>query len=773
MKKGEIGNMKQKSWIGIVALVGLILLSQTVLGQVPQQINYQGYLTNAIGQSITDTLKIHFSIYSDQNRQKLLWSEDQMVMINRGIYNVHLGSKNEIPDSVFNGGIRYLGLKIENDPEMDQLIPILSVGYAFLANNADMLDGKHASSFIDSINLKAVTDSLDSLKRILSTSGKMINFETNPVDWTKLKNVPDEIADGRDSIGIGNIRELKRGKGISISDPEGPVPTISLVKVPADSIHNHNNSYYTKPELNLAGKINISNNPVDWSKLKNVPSEIADGRDSVGVANITELKQGKGILIYDPRGPIPTIRLAKDVADSIHNHNDIYYTIEQSKNYKQNDINARKLRDFEPGHGFNKIPISNGEWYEHLNADKLDNYDAGNSPGKIPINNGITNKNLNSDMLDSLHASNKINQIPINNGLLNENLNADLLDNFHASAFFDSLTKFKNHLREPGDITNKSNPVHWTKLKDVPDPIANITLEGFAGGKINGGLTIAENLKSGLASKSPNNKAISIESTPAIGIYVKKTTAHGLYVEYADSNGINIERSNYNAINVKSAKYEGLKIESSGAYGISINYAKDGGIKINQTGEDACGIQVCNAGGYGIKAKGNNGGGKFEAPSDLSKYALYVESYLGSPDNKALYVKGTSHFTGKAVSDVGFFNCNSSGNANYFLSSISSPDVEIFASGTAALVNGIVSVAFENEFSQSVSSDVPLKIILTPGGFAAGLLCVTKRSTQGFEVRLQKIPGLENFPEDVSFDWIAIGRRKGFEIRPNITLTDE
>jgi hypothetical protein len=93
-----------------------------------------------------------FAIYPDSIGENPLWSETQSsVVVQKGVFSVLLGSVNFIPDSVFTGEIRYLGVKAGNDPEMIPRRPIVSVGYAYHSKNSDqslnsdMVDGKHAS----------------------------------------------------------------------------------------------------------------------------------------------------------------------------------------------------------------------------------------------------------------------------------------------------------------------------------------------------------------------------------------------------------------------------------------------------------------------------------------------------------------------------------------------------------------------------------------------------------------------------------------------------
>lgn len=58
---------------------------------------------------------------------------------------------------------------------------------------------------------------------------------------------------------------------------------------------------HIKPKLSKEGVINTATNPIDWTQLKNVPTEIADGQDEVGggggggAGDITSVTAGAGL----------------------------------------------------------------------------------------------------------------------------------------------------------------------------------------------------------------------------------------------------------------------------------------------------------------------------------------------------------------------------------------------------------------------------------------------------------------------------------------------
>jgi len=122
--------MRFRTFLVLMGLL-LILFSYTS-AQVPQLINYQGKLTTSTGAPVNDTLPIIFSIYADEGGTTLLWTETQgAVIIDKGIFNVLLGSVNPIPYSVFDGSTRYLGVKVGGDPEITPRKPMVSVPYAY------------------------------------------------------------------------------------------------------------------------------------------------------------------------------------------------------------------------------------------------------------------------------------------------------------------------------------------------------------------------------------------------------------------------------------------------------------------------------------------------------------------------------------------------------------------------------------------------------------------------------------------------------------------
>jgi hypothetical protein len=157
--------MSRRSFVFLVAGTMILFLFSVSSAVVPDKINYQGKLATSGGGCLNDTVAMTFTIYSDDQGTVVDWTEDQdSVIVKEGIFNVLLGSVVSIPASVFDGSTKYLGVQVESDPEMRPLKPMVSVAYAYksietdtadfawMAENADLLDGQHASDFLSTAN---------------------------------------------------------------------------------------------------------------------------------------------------------------------------------------------------------------------------------------------------------------------------------------------------------------------------------------------------------------------------------------------------------------------------------------------------------------------------------------------------------------------------------------------------------------------------------------------------------------------------------------------
>jgi len=134
--------MKKIITLSILLLV--MVFSQAIYkgGDVrlsPRMLNYQGYLTDTLGNPITNpSVSMTFSIYDALSAGNLKWNETQnTVSVNKGIFSVLLGSVTIIPDSIFNNSaIRYLQLTVAGQV-LSPRTRIVSSAYAISSTYAD------------------------------------------------------------------------------------------------------------------------------------------------------------------------------------------------------------------------------------------------------------------------------------------------------------------------------------------------------------------------------------------------------------------------------------------------------------------------------------------------------------------------------------------------------------------------------------------------------------------------------------------------------------
>jgi hypothetical protein len=125
--------MKSARFFPLGVLILIFAFSTLLYADVPQMINYQGKITSPEGALIDSSLSMVFSIYDDEPDVSPAWAETLVVDVQKGIFSVVLGGVHPIPYNLFDGTVKYLGVKAGDDPEMTPRKEIVSVAYAYRA----------------------------------------------------------------------------------------------------------------------------------------------------------------------------------------------------------------------------------------------------------------------------------------------------------------------------------------------------------------------------------------------------------------------------------------------------------------------------------------------------------------------------------------------------------------------------------------------------------------------------------------------------------------
>ena len=111
-----------------LSAVAMLLPSKLSAG-VPAVMLYQGHVTDPAGDPINGVHDITFTIYDSKISDTGVWTETHTgVSIENGLFTVYLGSVELLFAYVISlTPNRYLGIKIDDNPEMDVFVAFLNI----------------------------------------------------------------------------------------------------------------------------------------------------------------------------------------------------------------------------------------------------------------------------------------------------------------------------------------------------------------------------------------------------------------------------------------------------------------------------------------------------------------------------------------------------------------------------------------------------------------------------------------------------------------------
>ena len=121
----------------VVALILTGILVSISAAQSPVLVNYQGYLTDADGKALSGNHQIIFLLYDRMDGGDPLWQETHTVTVDKGLFNVLLGSVDSTLGRTHFTGERFLAIKIGTDNEQKPRMRLASVTHSLLADQAD------------------------------------------------------------------------------------------------------------------------------------------------------------------------------------------------------------------------------------------------------------------------------------------------------------------------------------------------------------------------------------------------------------------------------------------------------------------------------------------------------------------------------------------------------------------------------------------------------------------------------------------------------------
>jgi hypothetical protein len=196
--------MKSTYVIVLVSTTLVLALASLTVAEVPQLINYQGRLTDDLGNPVNGTVSMTFTIYDAAEVGEAKWTEiHPSVDVVDGLFSVALGAGSPavpIEDDVFSGSVRYLGIRVGSDLELTPRTPLVSSAYAYRVSTVDGADGGKISR----------TVALDSLEIGSATQdGHMLIFQDGAVDPCFRFHSPGSV---------GGVAEMFDENGSAVSE---------------------------------------------------------------------------------------------------------------------------------------------------------------------------------------------------------------------------------------------------------------------------------------------------------------------------------------------------------------------------------------------------------------------------------------------------------------------------------------------------------------------------------------------------------------------------
>src|SRR5690606_13086342 len=120
--------------LGAATLAALALSFSVSSSAVPTLLTQQGRLFDKeSSEPVSGSVTLVFTIYDDaelSEEANVLWTETQTVTLDDGYFSALLGEEEALDPGIFDGSVRYLGVKVGADDEMTPRQAITSVPYA-------------------------------------------------------------------------------------------------------------------------------------------------------------------------------------------------------------------------------------------------------------------------------------------------------------------------------------------------------------------------------------------------------------------------------------------------------------------------------------------------------------------------------------------------------------------------------------------------------------------------------------------------------------------
>ena len=125
----------------ILGTLAVLLLAASVIqtyAQIPEQLSYQGVLTDTSGNPRPDgSYSMTFRLYTVVSGGSALWTEAKSVTVSDGVFTTYLGDTTPFPISITWSTTYWLSVQVGASPELTPRIKLASVAYSLNPGSGD------------------------------------------------------------------------------------------------------------------------------------------------------------------------------------------------------------------------------------------------------------------------------------------------------------------------------------------------------------------------------------------------------------------------------------------------------------------------------------------------------------------------------------------------------------------------------------------------------------------------------------------------------------
>ncbi|MCK4597432.1 hypothetical protein KAU04_05305, partial [bacterium] len=267
---------------------------------VPGQLNYQGYLADAVDSSaVTSTLEMTFRLFDSQTKGAELWSETHpAVEVSNGLFHVLLGSVTSFPGDMFDGTTLWLQTEVGAEL-LTPRKPLVSVAYSQRTQEADHAVHADTAAYTQVAGMTiadsaVVADNTHQLEgeNLLDLDNRYVNEEDlDHLDAADGDPANAVCVDAAGKVGIGTtspLTELDVNGSVNATTYFGDGSNLTGISGTPDGdwTINGNDIYHETGNVGIG--TTTPTHPLDVNGNVNATAYYGDGSNLTGIAGTTD-----------------------------------------------------------------------------------------------------------------------------------------------------------------------------------------------------------------------------------------------------------------------------------------------------------------------------------------------------------------------------------------------------------------------------------------------------------------------------------------------------